>query len=86
MKTIELVALRAGITPATATVGRKYREKGDKFSWPEDSPIPKWCEKAGVAINPKIKLSPKKKDKDTFSAHHEPETRMEEVLKTLEGK
>lgn len=86
MKKIELVALRAGITPATDTERRTFREKGAKFWWPEDKPIPKWAERAGVAINPKIKLAPKKKDKDTFSAHHEPETRMEEVLKTLEGK
>jgi hypothetical protein len=86
MKTIELVAVRAGITPATETTKRKYREKGEKFQWPEDKPIPKWAEKAGIAVNPKIKIAPKKKPIDTFSGHHEPETRMEEVLKTIEGK
>lgn len=86
MKTIELVALRAGMTPATETAPRKYIEKGAKFLWPEDKPVPKWAERVGIAINPKIKIQPKQKAKTTFSEHHEPETRMTEVLKTLEGK
>lgn len=83
---MKLIAKKPGISPAFGDQPRKLREVGAIFPWPDDKPIPKWAERADVEINPKVKISPKKKAVDTFSEHHEPETRMAEVLKQLEGK